>query len=87
MKLKTTFDASRFPPLQDQYLKLGLGSFLILMTLLGLINQGIIAIIINIGFGFLIGQLRFLGYLFFIGYGLALFLNRPFLKMKWSLTL
>jgi S-DNA-T family DNA segregation ATPase FtsK/SpoIIIE len=87
MKLKTTFDASRFPPLQDQYLKLGLGSFLILMTLLGLINQGIIAIIINIGFGFLIGQLRFLGYLFFIGYGLALFLNRPFLKIKWSLTL
>jgi len=87
MKLKTTFDASRFPPLQDQYLKLGLGSFLILVTLLGLINQGIIAIIINIGFGFLIGQLRFLGYLFFIGYGLALFLNRPFLKIKWSLTL
>ncbi len=87
MKLKTTFDASRFPPLQDQYLKLGLGSFLILLTLLGLINQGIIAIIINIGFGFFIGQLRFLGYLFFIGYGLALFLNRPFLKVKWSLTL
>lgn len=87
MKLKTTFDASRFPPLQDQYLKLGLGSFLILLTLLGLINQGIVAIIINIGFGFLIGQLRYLGYLFFIGYGLALFLNRPFLKFKWSLTL
>jgi len=87
MKLKTTFDASRFPPLQDQYLKLGLGSFLILLTLLGLINQGIIAIIINVGFGFFIGQLRFLGYLFFIGYGLALFLNRPFIKLKWSLTL
>ncbi|MEY3609917.1 MAG: translocase [Bacillota bacterium] len=87
MKLKTTFDATRFPPLQDQYLKLGLGSFLILLTLLGLINQGIVAIIINVGFGFFIGQLRFLGYLFFIGYGLALFLNRPFLKLKWSLTL
>ena len=87
MKLKTTFDASRFPPLQDQYLKLGLGSFLILLTLLGLINQGIIAIIINVGFGFFIGQLRFLGYLFFIGYGLVLFLNRPFIKLKWSLTL
>ncbi len=87
MKLKTTFDASRFPPLQDQYLKLGLGSFLILLTLLGLINQGIVAIIINVGFGFFIGQLRFLGYLFFIGYGLALFLNRPFIKLKWSLTL
>ncbi len=87
MKLKTTFDASRFPALQDQYLKLGLGSFLILLTLLGLINQGIVAIIINVGFGFFIGQLRFLGYLFFIGYGLALFLNRPFIKLKWSLTL
>ena len=87
MKIKTTFDASRFPPLQDHYLKLGLGSFLILLTLLGLINQGIVAIIINVGFGFLIGQLRFLGYLFFIGYGLALFLNRPFIKLKWSLTL
>jgi DNA segregation ATPase FtsK/SpoIIIE-like protein len=87
MKLKTTFDATRFPPLEDHYLKLGLGSFLILLTLLGLINQGIIAIIINVGFGFFIGQLRFLGYVFFIGYGLALFFNRPFLKVKWSLTL
>ncbi|MEN9819738.1 MAG: hypothetical protein RL379_516, partial [Bacillota bacterium] len=57
MKLKTTFDATRFPPLEDHYLKLGLGSFLILLTLLGLINQGIIAIIINVGFGFFIGQL------------------------------
>ena len=87
MKLKQTFDTTRFPPLQDHYLKLGLGSFLILLTLLGLINQGIVAIIINVFFGFLIGQLRYVGYLFFIGYGLALLFNRPFLKIKWSLTL
>ena len=87
MKLKQTFDPSRFPPLQDHNLKLGLGSFLILLTLLGLINQGIVAIIINVFFGFLIGQLRYVGYLFFIGYGLALLFNRPFLKIKWSITL
>jgi hypothetical protein len=87
MKLKQTFDPARFPPLPDHQLKLGLGSFLILLTLLGLINQGIVAVIINVFFGFLIGQLRFLGYLFFIGYGLALFFNRPFLKIKWSLSL
>lgn len=87
MKIKSSFDPARFPPLPDQYLKLGLGSFLILLTLLGLINQGIIAIIINVGFGFLIGQLRFLGYLFFIGYGLALVFNRPFLRLKWSIML
>jgi PRTRC genetic system protein C len=87
MKLKQTFDPTRFPPLPDHHLKLGLGSFLILLTLLGLINQGIVAIIINVFFGFLIGQLRYVGYLFFIGYGLALLFNRPFLKIKWSLTL
>jgi DNA segregation ATPase FtsK/SpoIIIE-like protein len=87
MKLKQTFDPSRFPPLQDHNFKLGLGSFLILLTLLGLINQGIVAIIINVFFGFLIGQLRYVGYLFFIGYGLALLINRPFLKVKWSITL
>jgi DNA segregation ATPase FtsK/SpoIIIE-like protein len=87
MKLKQTFDPSRFPPLQDHNLKLGLGSFLILLTLLGLINQGIVAIIINVFFGFLIGQLRYVGYLFFIGYGLTLLFNRPFLKIKWSISL
>jgi PRTRC genetic system protein C len=87
MKLKQTFDPSRFPTLQDHNLKLGLGSFLILLTLLGLINQGIVAIIINVIFGFLVGQLRYVGYLFFIGYGLALLFNRPFLKIKWSITL
>ena len=87
MKLRQTFDPTRFPPLQDRYLKLGLGTFLILLTLLGLINQGIVAIIINVVFGFLIGQLRYVGYLFFIGYGLALVFNRPFIKVKWSLTL
>ena len=87
MKLKQTFDPSRFPTLQDHNLKLGLGSFLILLTLLGLINQGIVAIIINVFFGFLVGQLRYVGYLFFIGYGLALLFNRPFLKIKWSITL
>jgi hypothetical protein len=87
MKLKQGFDPKRFPPLQDHFLKLGLGSFLILITLLGLINQGIVAFIINVFFGYLIGQLRFLGYLFFIGYGLALLFNRPFLKVKPSLTL
>ena len=87
MKLRQTFDPSRFPPLQDRYLKLGLGTFLILLTMLGLINQGIVAIIINVVFGFLIGQLRYVGYLFFIGYGLALVFNRPFIKIKWSLTL
>jgi DNA segregation ATPase FtsK/SpoIIIE, S-DNA-T family len=86
MKVKSTFDPTKFPPLQDHYLKLGIGSFLILMTLLGLINQGIVAFIINVFFGLLIGQLRFLGYLFFIGYGLALILNRPFIKIKWSLA-
>jgi DNA segregation ATPase FtsK/SpoIIIE-like protein len=87
MKLKQTFDPSRFPPLQDHTLKLGLGSFLILLTLLGLINQGIVAIIINVFFGFLIGQLRYVGYFFFVGYGLALLFNRPFIKLKWSITL
>ena len=87
MKLKQTFDPSRFPTLQDHNLKLGLGSFLILLTLLGLINQGIVAVIINVLFGFLIGQLRYVGYLFFIGYGLALLFNRPFLKIKWSITM
>ena len=87
MKLRQTFDPTRFPPLQDRYLKLGLGTFLILLTMLGLINQGIVAIIINVVFGFLIGQLRYVGYLFFIGYGLALVFNRPFIKIKWSLTL
>jgi DNA segregation ATPase FtsK/SpoIIIE-like protein len=86
MKYKQTLDPARFPPLQDHTLKIGLGSFLILLTLLGLINQGIIAFIINVFFGFLIGQLRFLGYVFFIGYGLALILNRPFLKLRWSVT-
>ena len=87
MKLKQGFDPKRFPPLQDHFLKLGLGSFLILITLLGLINQGIVAFIINVFFGYVIGQLRFLGYIFFIGYGLALLFNRPFLKIKPSLTL
>jgi DNA segregation ATPase FtsK/SpoIIIE-like protein len=87
MKYKQTLDPARFPPLNDHLLKIGLGSFLILLTLLGLINQGIVAFIINVFFGALIGQLRFLGYGFFIGYGLALILNRPFLKLKWSLTL
>lgn len=48
MKLKQTFDPARFPPLPDHQLKLGLGSFLILLTLLGLINQGIVAVIINV---------------------------------------
>jgi hypothetical protein len=56
MKLKQGFDPKRFPPLQDHFLKLGLGSFLILITLLGLINQGIVAFIINVFFGYVIGQ-------------------------------
>lgn len=86
MKFSKSFDPSRFPPLKDHYLKIGFGSFLILLTMLGLINQGIIAFIINVFFGYLIGQLRFLGYLFFIGYGLALIFNRPFLKLKWTIT-
>ena len=86
MKVNATFDPKKFPPLQDRYLKGGIGSFFILITVLGLINQGIIAFIINVVFGFVIGQLRFLGYLFFIGYGLALIMNRPFLKLKWSLA-
>ena len=34
MKLKQTFDPARFPPLQDNQLKLGLGSFLILLGVL-----------------------------------------------------
>lgn len=86
MKVKTSFDPSKFPPLQDRYLKLGIGTLFILLTLLGFMNQGIVAFIINVFFGFLIGQMRFLGYLFFVGYGFALMFNRPFIKVKWSLS-
>jgi DNA segregation ATPase FtsK/SpoIIIE-like protein len=84
---KRLYDPSRFPPIQDHGLKISIGIFLVLFTLLGFLNQAFVSGVISLVFGFFIGDLRFLGYLLILFYGVRLIANRSFIRIKPSLTL
>ena len=84
---KRHYDPSRFPPIQDHGLKIAMGIFLVLFTLLGFLNQAFVSGVISLVFGFFIGDLRFLGYLLILFYGVRLIANRSFIRIKLSLTL
>ncbi len=77
---------SSFPPISDRPLKFALGLFLILLTFLGFISEGLFSQVVSFFFAFLVGELRILGYVFMIGYGIALMLNKPFLKIEARLS-
>lgn len=81
-----TYDPSLFPKVQDHGLKISVGIFLILFTLLGFLNQDFISGFLNVVFGFIIGNLRFLGYLLILAYGIRLILNRSFIRLRFNIT-
>jgi len=84
---RQAFNPDNFPPIPDYPLKIGVGLFLILVTLLGLLNHALVSGIISLFFGFFFGNLRFIGFIFLIGYGLSLMINRPFIRLRWSIAL
>ncbi len=84
---RQSFNPNNFPAIPDYPLKVGVGLFLILITLLGLLNHALISGMISLFFGFFFGNLRFVGFIFLIGYGLSLMINRPFIRLRWSIAL
>ena len=80
------YDPSLFPKIQDHGLKISVGIFLILFTLLGFLNQDFISGLLNLIFGFFIGNLRFLGYVLILAYGIRLILNRSFIHLSLNIT-
>ncbi len=81
-----SLDPKRFPPISDQPLKIALGTFLILFTLLGLMSQALLSGVIAIISAFFVGELRILGFILLISYGISLILNRPFIRIKFRLS-
>lgn len=84
--MKPVLNPQTYPPLSDRPFKFALGLFLILLTFLGFISEGIFSQFVSFFFAFWIGELRVLGFLFMIGYGISLMLNRPFLKIERRLS-
>lgn len=84
--MASSLDPKRFPPISDQPLKIALGTFLILFTLLGLMSQALLSGVIAIVSAFFVGELRILGFLLLISYGISLILNRPFIRIKFRLS-
>jgi DNA segregation ATPase FtsK/SpoIIIE, S-DNA-T family len=82
----SSFDPKKFPPINDHPLKISVGIFLILFTLLGFLNHAFVSGMISIVFGFIVGDLRFIGYVLILLYGIRLLLNQSFIRLKWSLT-
>lgn len=83
---KKAYDPTLFPKIEDHGLKISVGIFLILFTLLGFLNQDFLSGIISLVFGLLIGKLRFLGYVVILAYGVRLIFNRSFIRFKFNLT-
>lgn len=84
--MAVSFDPKKYPPISDQPLKMALGIFLILFTLLGLMSQALLSGVIAILSAFFIGELRILGFLLLITYGISLVLNRPFIRIRFQLA-
>jgi DNA segregation ATPase FtsK/SpoIIIE-like protein len=83
---KKAYDPSLFPKIQDHGLKISVGIFLILFTLLGFLNQDFFSGLINLFFGLLIGKLRILGFILILAYGIRLILNRSFIRLRFNIT-